>query len=86
MDTQLTFEQVDAHIKSANLKEFEAGGAKHFKGGDVKAAPADVLQKVCGIYNVVKPILSIIANLPLIPAKWKEAVKTFMNLMNTICP
>ena len=81
----MTFEQIDAHIKSANLSDFQPGGAKHFNAAAVASQPGTVMQKICAIYKVVRPILVVISNFPLIPAAWKAAVKTFIELMDSIC-
>jgi hypothetical protein len=40
---QLTFEQIDAHIKKANLKDFQPGGQHHFTAAAVAGNPAGVL-------------------------------------------
>ncbi len=81
----MTFEEIDAHIKSVYLKDFQPGGSKHFTAADVKTSPDSVLQKICGIYRVLRPILNILSAFPLIPGAWKEAIKTFMSLMDSIC-
>ena len=85
-EKDLSFEEVNKHIESADLSTFKAGGKSHFAATDIAKAPGDVLQKICGIYKVVRPILVIVSNLPLIPQKWKDAIKTFINLMDGLCP
>ena len=42
--------------------------------------------KLCGIYNVVRPILVALASLPIIPQKWRLAITAFVSVMDTICP
>ena len=86
MDKNVTFEEIDAHINKANLDVFKPGGAKHFAAPAVAASPGDVLTKVCGIYHVIKPILQGVLLIPFIPTKWKDAIRTFMSLMDTLCP
>lgn len=86
MQKELTFEQINEHINEADLSRFESGGEMHFRGADVKKASGEVLQKVCGIYHVVRPVLQGILLIPFIPAQWKAAVKTFISLMDTLCP
>ena len=86
MANELSFEQIDAHIKKADLSKYEVGGTHHFTAADVTAQPGGVLQKLCGIYHVIRPILTAISVFPLIPASWKAAIKTFMSLMDSICP
>lgn len=81
-----TFEEIDQHIKAANLAQFETGGANHFTAAAVAASPADVLKKLCAIYKVIRPILVALSAFPFIPASWKSAIKVFMSLMDTLCP
>jgi hypothetical protein len=85
-EKQWTFEEIDQHIKSANLAQFEQGGASHFTAAAVAANPADVLKRICAIYKVIRPILVVLSTFPFIPASWKAAIKTFMSLMDTLCP
>lgn len=85
-EKQWTFEEIDQHIKSANLAQFEHGGGGHFTAAAVAANPSDVLKKICSIYRVIRPILVALSNLPLIPGSWKTALKTFISLMDTLCP
>jgi uncharacterized membrane protein AbrB (regulator of aidB expression) len=82
--SNLTFEEVDKHIQSADLSAFQPGGKHH-----VAAAPAAkeaAIPNVCGAYQVVRPILVLLSNLPLLPKKWKDAIKVFMQVLDTICP
>ncbi|MEP6724267.1 MAG: hypothetical protein ABJC98_00550 [Bacteroidota bacterium] len=83
---ELTFEEVNKHFESTDLSPFKEGGKNHFTAKAVAAAPADVLQKICSIYKVVRPFLVLVSNLPLIPAKWKEAIKLFISLLDGVCP
>jgi hypothetical protein len=80
-----TFEEVDKHIQSADLSAFQPGG-RHHVAAAAAANPAAVIPNVCGIYKVVRPILALIANLPLIPQKWKDAIKAFMQVLDALCP
>lgn len=86
MENEITFEQINDHINKADLSIFKTGGEKHFRSADVKTASGDVLQKVCSIYQVVRPVLQGILLIPFLPVKWKEAIKTFISLMDTLCP
>ncbi len=83
---EITFEQINDHINNADLSAYKDGGDKYFRGADIKAAPGDVLQKVCGIYQVIRPILQGVLLIPFIPKKWKDAIRTFISLMDTLCP
>jgi len=82
--TNLTFEEVDKHIQNADLSAFQPGGKHHLSAG-AAANPAAAIPNVCGAYQVIRPILALVLNLP-IPKKWKDAIKAFMGVMDTICP
>lgn len=81
-----TFEQIDAEVKELNLKDFELGGKHHFSAAAVAANPASVLQSICAIYRRIRGILNAIANFPLLPGSWRAAIKTFISLMDNLCP
>lgn len=85
-EKQLTFEEVNAHFEKADLNVFEQNGKHHFTAEMAIGNPAGVLQSVCKIYKVVRPFLDLVSNIPLIPATWKAAIKTFMGLMDQLCP
>jgi hypothetical protein len=81
-----SFEEIDKHIQQVDLKAFEAGGKQFFDAATARTAPADVLTKICAIYKVVRPILIAVSNLIIIPKKWRDAIKTFIKLMDQLCP
>ncbi len=83
---EMSFEEINQHIANADLAKFQPGGESHFTTNAISASPGQVLQKVCGIYKVVRPILVAISNFPLIPGNWRTAIKTFIALMDTLCP
>jgi hypothetical protein len=85
-DTTVTFEDIDKHINALNLQDFQAGGKHHFTSAAVSATPADVLKKVCTIYRGIRSILIGLENFPLLPKAWRDALKVFTNLMDTLCP
>ena len=75
-----TFEDVDKHIQSVDLTEFQVGGKHHPKG--IALSPSDV----CAAYKMVKPILVLVAGIPLIPKKWRDAINVFIGVVDKICP
>jgi hypothetical protein len=85
-DKQLTFEEVNTHFENADLSIFEKGGKHNFSATDVVSNPNGVLENVCRIYRIVRPFLALVSNIPLIPASWKNAIKTFVGLMDQLCP
>jgi len=84
--TTYTFEEIDKHINALNLTDFQAGGSKHFTAEAVKASPGDVIKRICEIYRGIRPILITLENFPLIPKKWRDAIKAFTDLMDKLCP
>ena len=85
-DNTLTFEEIDRRISALDLSAFQRGGRQHFTAESVSGDPTGVLQKICGIYRGIRPILIAIESIPLIPKKWRDALKTFTDLMDTLCP
>ena len=86
----LTFEKVDKLVRAADLTPFEPKPATAGTAAAMAAAPADRpverLKQVCAIYQVVRPILELVAGLPLLPGKWRAAVRTFVRVLDTLCP
>lgn len=84
-EQQMTLEQIEAHIKQANIGQYDQAMQMHVSG---KAAlqPAAVLTNVCGVYKAIKPVLTVIVNFPLLPGAIKTAIRTFMSVMNSLCP
>jgi hypothetical protein len=80
-----SFEEVNTLIEKADLTPYQQGGSHHFTIAAATTSPSNVISKVCGIYKIVAPILKLVASLPLIPAKWKAAIKTFTDLMDSLC-
>lgn len=75
-----TFEEVDEHIKKADLSALQSS-AKAGPGGGIAAIPA----QACQAYGVVRPILVLVAATPFIPAKWRDAIKAFVSVMDMVC-
>jgi hypothetical protein len=78
-----TFEEIEKHLESFNLADFQPGGKHHVTaaGGTAAAIP-----NVCPAYKMVKPILLAVLAFPLIPKKIKDAIKAFMAVLDVICP
>jgi hypothetical protein len=69
----LTFEEVNAHVE------------KHFTAKTSEALAAGS-SKLCDIYVVVRPILVLISQFPLIPQKWRDVVKGLITVLDGMCP
>ena len=85
-DTTLTFDQIDASLKKINLTDYQPGGRSHISAEMVRSNPAAALPQICPIYKAIRPILLVLASLPLIPPSWQTVIKTFLGVMDTICP
>jgi hypothetical protein len=51
-----------------------------------RADPGEIIGKVCGVYQKVRPFLEVITNLFFIPKKWRSAVMSFIVVMDGLCP
>jgi len=81
-----SFEDIDRHINSLKLADYQPGGARHFTAAALTGSPSDVLKSVCGIYRGIRPILVALQAFILIPPNWRSAIQVFMSLMDTLCP
>lgn len=86
MNNQITFEEIQDHLANSNLADFEEGGERSFNAMDVAGDPAGVLQRICSLYRIIRPILNGILLIPLIPANIKNAIRVFMGAMDMLCP
>jgi len=75
-----TFEDVNKHIEAADLGAIQPGGKAHPVAGN--AALADI----CPAYKIVRPILLLASNTPLLPQRWRDAIKAFIGVVDVICP
>jgi hypothetical protein len=69
-------------IEAPEVIELEV---EEFKTGAAIAA-VDVLPKVCGVYQKVRPFLQLVSTLFLIPQKWRTAISGFIGTMDLVCP
>jgi hypothetical protein len=76
-----TFEDVDKHLDAADLGSIQPGG-KHGPGAKTAAGLPDI----CGAYKIVRPILILLSGTPLLPQKWRDAIKAFVGVVDVICP
>ena len=78
-----TFDEIDKHIQAVDLSAYHPGGKHHLAAG---TAPAAALPSVCPIYKAILPILVVLSTLPFIPPKWQALIKTFISVMDVLCP
>lgn len=81
----MTFEQVDKIVQKAKLATFRTGGAGHVNARAVTASPGDVLVQLCGIWQIVGPIVRLILKSPILPKKWRDALELFANTLDVVC-
>lgn len=80
-EREYSFEEIDRQIQGLDLV-----GMNERVAGMTAASPADVIGQICPIYRVIRPILQGILSLPFIPEAWKQAIRTFIRLMDLVCP
>lgn len=78
----MQLEQVEQHFDALDMKALKAVS---ITPAEVKAAPGVVLQKVCTVYQKVKPFLVIIGGLFFVPRKWRDALTAFLVMLDVIC-
>lgn len=79
MNESYTFEQIDAAFDGLDKVNVEALGGRGL-------TTAAAIPQVCPVYKAVRPFLVAVSNIPFIPQKWRNGIKTFIQVMDTICP
>lgn len=51
-----------------------------------KASPAEIMSKVCSIYQKVRPFLELVSTLWFLPKKWRTPIQSFMLVLDGLCP
>lgn len=81
-----TFEEVDQHLASIDLdRKLSLTGPLAIRKNEARTDPAQVVGKVCAIYQVVSPVLRLVARVPIIPLKWRDAIRKFCDMMDLLC-
>ena len=83
-DHSITFEQIDAAVNKFDLAAHQNTVAKLESAA--ASNPALALPQLCPIYKVARPILVVISNLPFIPQKWRDLIKSFISTLDVLCP
>ena len=73
----LSFEAVHAHVNSIDLAEVTAPTA-------VAQSVADRASRLATAYTAARPILSVLAATPLIPATWRAIVATLVLALDQV--
>lgn len=74
--SELTFETVNKEIESLDLNKLESS---------LNQEALDVVSKICQIWSKISNILRLIAKIPLIPKKWREALNLLINTLDSLC-
>ncbi|HZI56967.1 MAG TPA: hypothetical protein VFF39_09335 [Verrucomicrobiae bacterium] len=81
----MTFEQIDAAINKLDLASHQNTVAK--LSANAAGNPALALPQLCPIYKGgVRAILVLLSNFPLIPQKWRDAIKALISVLDLLCP
>jgi hypothetical protein len=75
----LSFEAVHAHVNSIDVAEVTAPTA-------VAQSVADRASRLATAYTAARPILSVLAATPLIPATWRAIVTTLVLTLDQVTP
>jgi hypothetical protein len=83
---QLGYAGVDAHVRALDLSPF---GDRHSviaagEPGLLANGEPDLLPRLQSVYRAVRPILSILAELPLLPPHWRDALRLFIATVDAI--
>jgi len=72
-------------IELLDLKEYEPGG-KYFARKDFPPeSTSDILLNICSIYKIIRPVFMKISSTSVVSTHWKEAIRTYIGFMDTIC-
>jgi hypothetical protein len=75
---QLNFSMLQLEDADNNIDEHRLVAAQ-------QVVPGNVQQKFCGIYQVAKPVLQIVAGLFFIPVKIRNTITTLMVAADAVC-
>lgn len=78
----MQIEQLEQHVEDLNLDEIKSSSDAAMATND----PSQILPKICEIYWKVRPILEHVSNWFFIPKKIRDVVKTFIGVMDGVCP
>jgi hypothetical protein len=73
----MNFEETDSAVQralSARTSSFAATGTV--------SSPTS---PICGVYDILKPILIGLENFPLFPSSWRKAIQDFVQVMDALC-
>jgi hypothetical protein len=75
---QLGYDRLDAHVRALDLSPFDD------RQSVIAAGAPDLLPRLQSVYRAVRPILSILAELPLLPPHWRDALRLFIATVDAV--
>lgn len=75
---RLSYERIDARVRALDLSVFAE------RQSVMAAGDEDLLPRLQSVYRAVRPILSIVAELPLLPPQWRDALRLFVATLDAI--
>jgi hypothetical protein len=78
--TSKTFKAIDRSIKTLDLTTFDEEMENTAVGGSFVAT----LDHLVTVYNAVKPLISVLATIPLIPQAWRAAISLFSKSLDAV--
>lgn len=82
----MTIREVNRELQPIKPHEVVPGGQFYVSRTDLQTKPTTVIEKICAVYNRVKPVIVFVSEFWLVPKKWREALQQFNTLMSTLCP
>ncbi len=73
----MSFDDINAGIERLDLTEFEKIAASR----DAEA----IKDAICRIWKGIRPIIVALSNFPLLPKKWRAALKMLIKLLDALC-
>ena len=73
-----TFKAIDRSIKTLDFSTMEEENTAI--GGNFVTS----LDRLVTVYNAVKPLISVLATIPLIPQAWRAAIALFSKSLDTV--
>jgi hypothetical protein len=74
----VSFKHIDKAVKTLNMAEMEQENA--LMGDNLSGR----VQKLVKVYTGIKPLLTVVAALPIIPATWRAALTIFTQAVEAV--
>jgi hypothetical protein len=87
---RISYNSINARINTLDLDRgvelsVEVGKEPDMKAGGMESqALADMTARLVTIYHAVQPILDILAALPLLPQRWRDALRQFVATLDQV--